>query len=98
MDSAERSRFDVSFPSVKISIIVTALSIAMNWAFPIQGKLLFIAYHLALLCVASGGLWYFVWRELRGPIRGRTVSFGIHVLSTALVPLLSYFFAERVIV
>ena len=100
MNSPSKSasnQFDTSFPSVKITIIVTTLSASMNSAYPISGGV-DIVYYLMVIFVASGVLWYFVWCELYGKIQGKTVSFLVHVVSTALVPSLSDFFTQRIII
>jgi len=94
-----RHRFDASFPSVKIGIIMLAWSTVLQAILPNPFSIESSGFdepgtvlaHLALLLVVSAGIWFPVWKELHGKAfyeSVRSVSFHVHVWATALAPLL----------
>jgi len=106
VDAPARHRFDASFPSVKIGIIVLAWSAIPQAIWPIfytnvpgssgfDGQGVVVLAHLALLLAASAVIWLPVWRELHDKAFGesmKSASFHVHVWATALMPLLGGYF------
>jgi len=105
VDAPARHRFDASFPSVKIGIIVLAWSAVLQaiWPIfyidvpgsPVLDQLDFVLAHLALLLAASAVIWLPVWRELHGKSFGesmKSASFHVHVWATAMMPLLGGYY------
>jgi len=103
VDAPARHRFDASFPSVKIGIIMLAWSTVLQAILPNPFSIESSGFdepgvvlaHLALLLAASAVIWLPVWRELHGKAFGesmKSVSFHVHVWATALVPLLAGYY------
>lgn len=104
-----RRRFDASFPSVKIGIIMLAWSTVLQAILPNPFSIESSGFdepgtvlaHLALLFAASAGIWFPVWKELHGKVfyeSAKSVSFHVHVWATALVPLLAGYYGPAYLV
>lgn len=100
MGADTHHRFDASFPSVKVGIIISALSIVLHQSDILPVGLEFdqiitvleLVLHFALLFVASTWVWHLVWKELDSKTFReslKSASFYIHVLATSLAPLLA---------
>jgi len=99
-----RNRFDASFPSIKVGIIVLALFVVLRqwvtlptgWASFQTVSVSETVLHFVLLYAASAGMWRLVWKELHDKLFrecAKSTSFHIHVLATSLAPLLAESFA-----
>lgn len=103
MGADARHRFDASFPSVKIGIIILAWSTVLQAILPnpfsIESSSFdepgIVLAHLALLLAASAVIWFPVWKELHCKAFDesmKSVSFHVHVWATALAPLLAGYY------
>jgi len=104
MEAGAHNRFDASFPSIKVGIIVLALFVVLRqwvtlptgWASFQTVSVLETVLHFVLLYAASAGMWRLVWKELHDKFFrecAKSTSFHIHVLATSLAPLLAESFA-----
>lgn len=109
MNATSRHRFDASFPSVKIGIIMLAWSTVLQAMLPNPFSIESSGFdepgvvlaHLALLLAVSAAIWFPVWKELHGKAFDesmKSVSFHVHVWATALVPLLAGYYGPAYLV